>query len=56
MSMHYHIKQWLVQEYFSKRSDFSGKRQKLDSFVFTVLQTHIKIKSLYEYKSVWPSG
>ena len=30
--------------YVSKSSDFPGKRQKLDSYVFTVLQKHINPK------------
>ena len=41
MSMYYHLREQVLQEFFSKRSDFPGKRPKRDSFVFPVLQkTH----------------
>ena len=45
-----------TEVFFAKRSDFPGKRQKLDSFVFTMLPKHVEIKSLSEFVSAWPSG
>ena len=44
VGVYHHINQLVVQEFFSKRSDFSAKRQKLNFFVFTVLPMHIKIQ------------
>ena len=35
MSMYYHTRQQVVQGFFSKRFDFPGKRQELDSFVYS---------------------
>ena len=41
MSMYYHIRQLVVQKFFSKRSDFPGKQQKLLYFCFhRVAKTH----------------
>ena len=34
MSVYHHFKQLMAQEFFSKRSDFPGKQQKLDFFCF----------------------
>ena len=39
-----------------KRFIFLENGKNCHSLVFTMLQIHIKIKSLFEYKSVWPSG
>ena len=52
MSVYHHIRQLVVKEFFSTRSDFPGKRQKSFSFGFTVLPKHIKIKSPLKYDSV----
>ena len=52
MIVYHHIRQLVVQDFFPKRSDFLGKRQKLDSFVFHMLPKHIKIKLNIKYKSV----
>ena len=52
MIVYHHIKQLMVQEYFSKRSDFPGKEQKLDFFCFhRVTKTH-QDKIVVNYKSV----
>ena len=41
MTVCHHIRQLVVQEFFPKRSDFAGKRQKLDFFRFhRVTKTH----------------
>ena len=45
MSVHRHIRQLVVQQFFLKRSDFPGKPQNWFSFVYSVLLKHIKIKS-----------
>ena len=42
----------MVWEFFPKKFDFPGKRQKLDSFVFNALSKHIMIKLHLEYVSV----
>ena len=52
MIVYHHIRQLAVEEFFPKRLDFPGKRQKWISFVFTLFPRHIKIKSLFKYKSV----
>ena len=59
MSMSYHIRQLVLRStavFLLKRLIFLENGQNCHSVVFTVLQIHIKIKSLLEYKSVWPSG
>ena len=41
MSVHRHIRQLVVQEFFLARSDFSGEQQKLIFFCFyNVTKTH----------------
>ena len=41
MSVYHHITQLVVQEYFPRRSDFPGQRQKLVFFCFhRVIKTH----------------
>ena len=41
MIMYHHIRQLVVQEFLPKRSDFPGKRQRLDFFCFRrVTNTH----------------
>ena len=41
MSVYYHIRQLVVQEFFPTRSDFPGKRQNLGLFLFHgVTKTH----------------
>ena len=41
MIVYHHIRQLVVPDFFPKRSDFPGKRQKLDFFCFySVTSTH----------------
>ena len=41
MSLYHHIRQLVEQEFFPEKSDFHGKRQKLDFFCFhCVTNTH----------------
>ena len=59
MSMSYHIRQLVLRGmavFLLKRLIFLGNGENCHYLVFTVLQIHIKIKSLLEYKSVWQSG
>ena len=58
MSMSYHIRQLVPRGtavFLLKRFFFLENGKNGHSLVFTV-QIHIKIESLLEYKSVWPSG
>ena len=57
MSVYHHIKQLVVQDFFPKRSDFPGKRQKLNSFCFhPVTKTHQDKVAFKLQVSVRPSG
>ena len=59
MSMSYHIRQLVPRgtaAFLLKRLIFLVNGKNCHSLVFTMLQIHIKIKSLFEYKSVWSSG
>ena len=58
MSMSYHIRQLVphgTAVFLSKRFIFLENGKNCHSLIFIVLQIHIKIKSLLEYKSMWPS-
>ena len=59
MSMSYDIRQLVPRGtavFLLKRYIFLENGKTCHSLVFTVLQIHIKIKSLLEYKSVYSSG
>ena len=59
MSMSYQIRQLVpsgTAVFLLKRSIFLENGKNCHSLVFTMLQIHIKIKSLFEYKSIWPNG
>ena len=59
MSMPYHIRQLVSRgtaDFLLKRLIFLENGKNCHSLVFTVLQVHIKIKSLLECRSVWLSG
>ena len=57
MIVYHHIRHLVVQEFFSKRSDFPGKRQKLDFFCFyRATKTRPDKIALQIQISVWPSG
>ena len=52
--MHEHVssQQQVVHKFFSKTSYFPGKRQKLDSFVSTILQKYNK--KILHFMAGWP--
>ena len=57
MIVYHLIGQLVVQDYFPKRSDFPGKRLKLDFFCFyRVTKTHRDQIAPLTQASVWPSG
>ena len=59
MNMSYHIRQLVscgTAVFLLESLIFRDNGKNCYSLIFTVLQIHIKIKSLLEYKSVWPSG
>ena len=51
-SVCHHIRQLVVQEFLQKGLIIFLGKTEFNSFVFTVLPVHIKIKSLLKYKSV----
>ena len=57
MSVYHQFRQLAVQEFFPKRSDFPGKRQKLDLFCFHLVTKTYQDKIAPRIRiSVWPSG